>query len=211
MESSGHEILDRILRDAREKSESIIKDAKETAETLIEKQRESARHSVEKEVNSLLKRAENDADVIRRKVSTDIKRRAGWMVLFEKDRLIKSVLNDVKNRLVKMQKSEEYVRVLKKLIVDAGVVLGGGLLEVLLNENDSTLILKLDKLEKEISDRSGVDTQLRVSEQKTKAVGVIVKTIDDRIFVDNTFKAILRRRRRELRLKIARILFSNVD
>ena len=156
-----------------------------------------------------MKRAENDAESIRGKVATDIKRRAGWIVLSEKNRLITNVLNEVKKRLVNLKKSEAYVPVLEKLIVDAGAVLGGGMLEVVLNENDSTLV-KLNKLEKKISDRSSVDTQLKFSEQKTKAVGVIVKTIDDRIFVDNTFEAILSRRERELRLKITRILFSNV-
>lgn len=211
MESSVNEILDRILKDAREQAESIIADAKKSAETVIEKQRQSARQNAEKKASSLLKRAENDADIIRGKVSTDIKRQAGWIVLSEKNRLITSVLNETKNRLVNMQKSEKYVTVLDKLIVDSGTVLGGGMLEVVLNENDSTLALKFDKLEKEISDRSGIRTQLKFSEQKTKDVGVIVKTIDDQIFVDNTFEAILSRRERELRLKIARILFNNMD
>ena len=210
MESSGKEILDRILKDAREKAESIIVDARKSAETVIEKQRQSARQNAEKKATFLLKRAANDADVIRGKVSTDIKRQAGWIVLSEKNRLITSVLNEAKNRLVNMQKSEDYVTVLEKLIVHASTVLGGGMLEVVLNENDSTLV-KLNTLEKKISDRSSVDTQLKFSEQKTKAVGVIVKTIDDQIFVDNTFEAILSRRDRELRLKIARILFSNMD
>ena len=210
MESSGKEILDRIMKDAREKAESSIADARKSAETVIEKQRQAARQNAEKKASALLKRAENDADIIKGKVSTDIKRQAGWIVLSEKNRLITSVLNEAKNRLVNMQKSEKYVRVLDKLIVDAGTVLGGGMLEVVLNENDSTLPLKFDKLEKEISDRSGVRTQLKVAEQKTTAVGVIVKTMDDQIFVDNTFEAILSRRERELRLKIARILFSNM-
>jgi vacuolar-type H+-ATPase subunit E/Vma4 len=211
MESSGKEILDRILKDAREKAESIIVDARKSAETVIEKQRQSARQNAEKKATSLLKRAANDADIIRGKVSTDIKRQAGWIVLSEKNRLITSVLNEAKKRLVNMQKSEDYVTVLEKLIVHASTVLGGGMLEVVLNENDSKLAIKFDKLEKEISDRSGVRTQLEVSEQKTKDVGVIVKTIDDQIFVDNTFEAILSRRERELRLKIARILFSNME
>ena len=210
MEHSGNEILDRILKDAVEKAESIITDARKSAETVIEKQRQASRQSAEKKVSSILKRAENDAAIIRGKVSTDIKRRAGWIVLSEKNRLITSVLNEAKNRLVGMQKSEKYVTVLEKLIVDAGAVLGGGMLEVVLNENDSTLPLKFDKLEKEISDRSGAQTQLKVSEQKTKVVGVIVKTIDDQIFVDNTFEAILSRHESKFRLKIAQILFSNV-
>ena len=211
MGSSENRIIDRILKDAREEAETIVKDAQKSAEMIIEKQRLSARHSAEKEAYSMLKRAENESEIIRGKVSTDIKRRAGWIVLSEKDRLITSVLTEAKNRLVNMQNSEEYFPVLEKLIVDAGAVLDGGILEVVLNEKDSTLPLKIDKLEKEISDRTGFQTQLKFSEQKTEAVGVIVKTIDDRIFVDNTFEAILSRRERKLRLKIAQILFNTVD
>ena len=211
MESSDNKIIDRILNDAREERKAIIKEAKRSAEMLLEKQRKLALHSAEKEVYSLLKRAENEAAVIKGKVTTDIKRKAGWMVLSEKERLVTSVLNEVKNRLVNLQKSEEYLPVLEKLIVDAGTVLGGGTLEVMLNENDSSLPLKLNKLEKKIADGTGVKTQLKISKQQIKAVGVIVKTNDGKIFVDNTFEAILSRRERELRLKIARILFSRAS
>jgi len=211
MESSDNKIIDRILNDAREEAKAIIKEAKRSAEMLLEKQRKLASHSAEKEVYSLLKRAENEAAVIKGKVTTDIKRRAGWLVLSEKERLVTSVLNEVKNRLVNLQKSEEYLPVLEKLIVDAGTVLDGGTLEVMLNENDSSLPLKLNKLEKKIADGTGVKTRLKISKQQIKAVGVIVKTNDGKIFVDNTFEAILSRRERELRLKIARILFSRAS
>ena len=211
MESSDNRIIDRILNDAREEAKAIIKEAKRSAEMLLEKQKELASHSAEKEVYSLLKRAENEAAVIKGRVTTDIKRRAGWMVLSEKERLVTSVLNEVKNRLVNLQKSEEYLPVLEKLIVDAGTVLDGGTLEVMLNKNDSSLPLKLNKLEKKIADRAGVKTRLKISKQQIKAVGVIVKTNDGKIFVDNTFEAILNRRERELRLKIARILFSRAS
>ena len=211
MESSDNKIIDRILNDAREEAKAVIKEAKRSAEMLLEKQRQLASHSAEKEVYSLLKRAENEAAVIKGKVTTDIKRRAGWSVLSEKERLVTSVLNEVKNRLVNLQKSEEYLPVLEKLIVDAGTVLDGGTLEVVLNENDSSLPLKLNKLEKKIADGTGVKTQLKISKQQIKAVGVIVKTVDGQIFVDNTFESILSRRERELRLKIARILFSRAS
>ena len=211
MESSDNKIIDRILNDAREEAKAIIKEAKRSAEMLLETQRQLASHSAEKEVYSLLKRAENEAAVIRGKVTTDIQRRAGWVVLSEKERLVTSVLNEVKNRFVNLQKSEEYLPVLEKLIVDAGTVLDGGTLEVMLNENDLSLPLKLNKLEKKIADGTGVKTRLKISKQQIKAVGVIVKTNDGKIFVDNTFEAILSRRERELRLKIARILFSRAS
>ena len=208
MEPSDNKIIDRILNDAREDAKAIIKEAKRSAEMLLEKQKKLAIHSAEKEVYALLKRAETEAAVIKGRVTTDIKRRAGWVVLSEKERLVTSVLNEAKNRLVNLQKSEEYLPFLEKLIVDAGIILGGGTLEVLLNENDSSLPLKLNKLEKKIADRTGAKTQLKISKQQIKAVGVIVKIVDGRIFVDNTFEAILSRREKKIRLKTAQILFS---
>ena len=71
------------------------------------------------------------------------------------------------------------------------------------------LLQQKNRLEKEIANETGVETQLKLSKQKTEAVGVIVRTVDGRVFVDNTFEAIFRRREREMRLKIARILFSS--
>ena len=207
MESSTDKIIDQILKDAREEAKIIVEEAKRSTEMLLENRKQSARQSAEKDVISLLKRAEDKADIIRGKVATDIKRRARWIVLAEKERLVTNVLNDVKNRLVDLQKSEEFLPVLENLIVDAGTVLDGGTLEVMLNENDLSLPLKLNKLEKKIADGTGVKTRLKISKQQIKAVGVIVKTNDGKIFVDNTFEAILSRRERELKLKIANFVF----
>lgn len=210
MESSTDRILERILDDANKKANATIREAQTSAKQILENRRQSARQSAEKDLYSMLKRAENVLDVIRGKVTTDIKRRASWMVLSEKEHWVTTVLNEAKNRLVNLQKSDEYLPVLEKLIVDAGTVLDGGTLEVMLNENDLSLPLKLNKLEKKIADETGVKTRLKISKQQIKAVGVIVKTNDGKIFVDNTFEAILNRRERELRLKIARILFSEL-
>lgn len=209
MESSKDKIIDRILKDAREEAKTIVKEAKRAAELFIEKRRESAHQNAEKEAYSMLIRAENEAEIIKGKVATDIKRRANWIVLAEKERLITSVLNEVKNRLVNLQKSEDYLPIVEKLIVDAGTLLGGGKLKVVLNGSDLFLPLKLDKLAKKIACETGVKTQLEISKQQIRTVGVMVKTFDGRVFVDNTFEAILSRRLRELRLKIARILFSS--
>ena len=167
MEPSTNKIIDRILKDAREEAKIIVKEAKISAEKLVEDRTESARQSAERDVISLLKRAEDEAGIIRGKVATDIKRRASWIVLAEKERLVTSVLNEVKERLVNMQKSEEYISFLEKLIVDAGVVLGGGSLEVVLNGNDSSLSLKLGESENEITDITGVKTRLTISKKQT--------------------------------------------
>lgn len=212
METPDNRIMDRILIDAREEAKTIVKNAQKYAETLIEKHKLSAHQKADKEATSILKKGKNEANIIGEKIYTDVKRQAGWTVLSEKNHLITNVLEEVKNRLLNMQKKpREYCKVLERLIVDACIVLGGGALEILMNENDLHLSFKLDKLVKEISAKTGVDTQLTVSGQNIMAVGVIVKTKDDRIFVDNTFEAILIRREKELRLKTAQILFSRAN
>ena len=211
MEDPDNRIMDRILNDAREEAQTIVKNAQDYAKAVIEKEKLSARQNAEKEATKLLKKAKNDATIIGEKIYTDVKRQSGWTVLTEKNRLMTMVLEEVKNRLLDMQKSSrKYRKVIERLIVNAGIVLGGGLLEILINENDSGLSFRLDMLEKEISAKTGVDTKLKFSDQHIVAVGVIVKTADDRIFVDNTFESILSRRERKLRIEIARILFNNM-
>ena len=209
MEVTGQEILDLILKNAQEEAEHILKDAKKSAENTIEKQRQVARQSAEKRCRSLIKRAENDAEIIRGKVSTEIKRQAGWTVLSEKNHLIQNALDAVKNKLINLKKTE-YVPVLENLIVEAGTVLGGGPLEVLLTDKDSNLPLNFSKMKKQITNNTGVKTQLKLSKEKSKDAGAIVKGQDGKIFEDNTFEAILKRRKKELTMKASKILFSEL-
>lgn len=207
MEESAQRIVNRILRDAKTEATKIVNEAQRSAEKLIENQRQSAYHNSEEEVSTLSKKAEGEADILRGRVIMDTKRKAGWMVLSEKERLVTSVLNEVKKRLNNLQKSEKYRNILEKMIVEAGTALGGGKLEVMLNENDSSASLKMSKLSKAIADKTGVKTQLKLSKQRINVAGVMVRTIDGRILMDNTFDATIKRREKELRFKIARILF----
>ena len=209
MESAAQKIINRILQDAREEAKSIVDEAKKSSETLLENQRQSALQKAEKDISSLSERAKSEAEILRGKVIMDAKRKASWMVLSEKERLVTSVLNEVKSKLQELQESKRYMPVLEKMIVDAGTALGGGKLEVVLNKEDSSLPLKLGELAEAIAEKTGVKTEIKPSDQKIRAVGAVVRTIDGRIVVKNTFDAILKRREKELSFKIARILFGN--
>ncbi|MCJ7506885.1 V-type ATP synthase subunit E family protein [Candidatus Bathyarchaeota archaeon] len=79
-------------------------------------------------------RARNEADTVRGMVISDARRKAGWVVLSEKERLIGNVLDEARARLVSMTNMKRYTLELEKTIVDAGTALGGGKLEVMLNE-----------------------------------------------------------------------------
>jgi len=208
MEPEVQRIIDRILHDSREKAKSIVEEAQKSAEMVLEKRRESARQKAWEESSSILKKAESEAEPLREVVLTDARRKAGWMVLSEKERLVTSVLDEVKTKLGALSQSEKYALILVKMILDAGIVLGGGKLEVSLNERDSALPLKFSMLAKAIAGKTGKKTQIKRSKEKIEAFGgAVVKTVDGRIVADNTFEATLKRRERNLRFKIAKILF----
>jgi vacuolar-type H+-ATPase subunit E/Vma4 len=210
MEPEVPEIINQILRDSREKAKSIIKETRKSAEMMLEKQKESARRKAEEKVSSMLKKTESEVATIRGTVFTDVRRKASWTVLYEKERLVTNVLDEVKTKLEALSQSKKYISILETFIVDAGTVLGGGTLEVLLNKRDSTLPLKLNVLAKAITDKTEKKTQLKLSKQKIETFGgVVVKTGDGKIVADNTFEAILKRREKELRFKIAKFLFRD--
>jgi vacuolar-type H+-ATPase subunit E/Vma4 len=123
--------------------------------------------------------------------------------------LISSVIGETKLKLVDLAKTQKYVPLLEKLIVQAGIVLGGGSIQVALNEHDSKLPLKFDKLAKEIEAKTGAKTRLEVSRERLHVSGgVALKTPDGKVVVDNTFETILRRREIDLKPRIAKVLFK---
>ncbi|UCH71111.1 MAG: hypothetical protein JSV29_03845 [Candidatus Bathyarchaeota archaeon] len=210
MEPEVQEIVNQILRDSRKKAKFVVKEARKSADIMLEKQKESARRKAGERVSSMLKKTESEVATIRGTVFTDVRRKASWSVLSEKERLVTTVLDEVITRLRALSQSKKYISILETLIVDAGTVLGGGALEILLNKRDSTLPLKLNVLTKKIAEKTEKKTQLRLSKQKIEALGgAVVKTVNGRIVADNTFEAIIQRREKDLRFKIAKILFRN--
>lgn len=208
MESDVQRVMERILRDAQEEAESIIREAQDWKQTVLEKQREASRKKAMKEAQFIEESTKSRVRAIRETVFAEAKRKADWLILAEKDQALKSVLDEVKRRLKDRKHSEGYIRILKKLIVDAGAALGGAV-EVSLNNNDADLDLSLDELEKVINQRTGVKTQLKLSPKRIQTSGgALLRRVDGKIEVDNTFEAILKRSQGNLKLKIAKILFK---
>jgi len=202
-------VTGRIIQDAKERAKSVIDQAKESAEALLENRSRLAREKAEDDERSFSKRVESEIETAKEKIIADAKKRAGWMVLCEKERLITEVLEGVKHKLNDLTKSGKYVRVLEDMIIDAGTALKGGALEVVLNNYSLSLPLRMKQLAEEITGKTGVRTQLKLSSEEIESFGTIVRTVDGRMLVDNTFEAMVRRREKELRFQIARILFGN--
>jgi vacuolar-type H+-ATPase subunit E/Vma4 len=208
MESEVQRIIDQIFRGTRENAESILIDANNHASMEIEKQKELAYQKSKGEVFSILKSGEEEAESFRRTLIADAKRIMTWKLLSEKERLVTSVLDEVKTRLRVFSNSENYTPFLQKLIIDSGICLNGGALDVLLSEQDTNLLLNLDMLTKTIIEKTGKWTEFTISNEKLESLGgCVIKRHDGKIVINNTFSVILKRRERDLRFKIAKILF----
>jgi vacuolar-type H+-ATPase subunit E/Vma4 len=202
-------ITEMILEEAKKSAEHILQEAKKSAEDTLEKQKQRGVQKANESAQLVFKKAESEVELNKLRSMANAKIKANWVILSKKETWIDNVLNEAKNKLRILTESKEYIPILEKLIIEAGIILGGKELEVLLNEKDSALSLKLDKLAKEISEKTGVETKLRLAEEKTKVIGgAMLRTANGKIIMDNTFEDILKRREKDIRSKMAKILFK---
>lgn len=205
---SSRAITEMILQEAQKKAEHIIQEARKTSEDLVEKQRQLGAKTANETAQLIIKRAQRDAEVNRLRSIADAKTKTNWIVLARKEEIIDNVLNEVRKMLLNFADSEEYLKTLERLVIEGGIAAGGGALEVLLNKKDTAMSLKLDKLAREISNKTRVKTKLRLSKDEIETSGgAVVRTIDRKVMMDNTFEDILKRRERALRFEISAILF----
>ncbi len=201
-------ITEMILEEAKKSAEGILQEAEKSAKDILKKQKQRGAQKANETAKILLKKAESEAELNKLNSIANSKIKANWVILSKKETWIDNVLNEAKNELKTMTQTKKYLPILEKLITEAGVILGGKDLEVLLNQQDSALYLRLDNIAKKITEKTGFETKLKLSEQKLEVIGgAIVRIANGKVIMDNTFDDILRRREKDLRFEIEKILF----
>jgi vacuolar-type H+-ATPase subunit E/Vma4 len=207
--TSADALIEALLSEAHETAEKIIQDVKKTVQGTLEEQRKKGRERAREIVISIDKKAQKESLIIKLRNTTSAERKAKWLILEKKHELIENVINQVKDELRTLIKTDKYLDVLENLILEGGIILGVTDLEVILNERDSILPLELDKLAEKIGERTGTKTKITKSVKKIDAIGgAIIQTTDGKIVMNNTFEGILNISERDIRYKIAKILFT---
>ena len=207
--TSADALIEALLSEAHETAEKIIKDAEKTVQDALEEQRKKGRERARESVISIDEKAQNDSVIINLRDTASAESKAKWLTLEKKHVLIENVLNQVKEELSARIKTDKYLHVLENLIVEGGIIVGETDLEVILNERDSTLPLDFDKLAEKIGEKIGKKTKITKSTIKIDVIGgAIIQTTDGKIIMNNTFEALLNNSEREIRFKIAQILFA---
>lgn len=206
MELQG--ITGTILCEAKETAKLIVSDAQKKAEKMIKKQKELGIKEANAERLLILKKAESEADFNRIHKIANSKITSNWIVLSRKEEIISSVLTEAKKRLRDLTHTKKYVSILESLIIKAGIILEDNILEVILTERDSKLPLDLNKLAKNIAKKTKTKVELNLSKEKIQAIGgVILRTSDGKVIMDNTFDDMLKQKEKILNDKISKILF----
>jgi len=202
-------LIKALFLEAQETAEKIIQDAKKTIHGILEDQRKKGRERARKDVILIDKKAQSDSVLIKLRDIASAERKAKWVILEKKHTLIENILNQVKDELNSLIKTDKYVHVLENLIMEGGIIVGEPDLEVIFNERDSTLPLDLGKLAEKIGEKTGVKTKITKFAKKIDVIGgAIIQTTDGKIVMNNTFEGMLNNSDSEIRFNIAQLLFT---
>lgn len=206
--ASSTNLRQKIIDDAKEMAENIVKEVKKERQRLIKEDQKA----LQKVMAQRVKQGEDEATLLRQQQLAEGKVRAKRRILTTKEELLESAFEEAKKKLTKLTKEARYGKILESLILNGAINLNGGKLEVAFAREGAEGGVNLNKIADEVTKKTKKTTTITVAKGKISgAGGVIVRTADGKIEVDNTFETLLDRFRRELRPTIAEILFQSED
>lgn len=194
-------ITDKILED----SESEINEIKGRAEKEASKILNEAKGRATEIRETILKEGKREAEQERKRIIADAVIKARKKKLEAREEVISKTFEEGEERIKKILKRKDYSKILENLIQESAIEIGGGDLVVILRDDDKRLV-ELDKIARDLKEKVKI-TGMKLSKDSIASPGVIVRTKDGRVEVDNTLETRMRRMRNDLRLKVAKVLF----
>ncbi|MCK4247592.1 MAG: hypothetical protein KAV48_03400 [Methanomicrobia archaeon] len=179
---SLEKIISKIEKDAEKEIAEINERIKIKKEELIEKAEKKARLERDKIINRGKKEAELEKQRIISSTNVETKRK----ILNKKDQLIMEVISEISKKIVKDKKI--YQRLLRKLVDEAQIED----YEILVREGDRDLV-----------------KEYTLAKEGIKEPGVIIRKKDQTLTVDSRIEKIIKRKEKDTRIGIAKILFES--
>jgi V/A-type H+-transporting ATPase subunit E len=207
MSTGTDNIVSSIVSDAQIKAKSLTDEAEQKSSSILLQGEEKA--LIEK--NKILAEAEKQANLKYQQIISEAKMNSRRMELEAREEVIEETFKKAEEKLKEIASSEssEYIESLKEIITEAATEIGGGELIVLLKKDDVTKIKDfITSIEKDVTDKTSVKTDLEIGDDIYSIGGVIVKTKNGEIEVNNTIETRLLRFKKTLRSEVAKILFK---
>ena len=206
------EIVDRIKEEAKIEGEKIVRKAKEEAEKLLEEERAETEERKKNLIVIEERKAAEEKERIIRTARLNVRKKK-WNA---DEEMLEKALGMAKEKIKSVKKEgfkgKKYSEILAGLIKNAAISistgsgsLSGGELELIISEEDTSHVDKgiLEKISNEI----GANISLSV-ERIRVAGGVIVRRMDGRVEVNNTFEKRMERFSTHLRENMMKVLFK---
>ena len=200
VDSKVEKIIHRIEEDTEAKAKALTKEAEGKARATISEAEGKAAETR----SGIVGRGEREAEQERQRILANAKLRERKAKLDAKEAVIKEAFSLAEEKLKEAASGKEYQAVLKNLLQEAVASLGSGTLVVMGRKEDAK---HLKEILPAVAKGSGVAMKLS-SETINAAGGVVVKTEDGRVEVNNTFETRLARLRDDLRPAVSKILFE---
>lgn len=195
-------LKDEILEAAEKKKQEILDRANKRADDILSEAREKAeevknRNSSKTKTQGLIScKLECSKVRLQHKMEFQLKKQELIEETYEKGfRKLKEIVN-----------SKEYDSYLNEFVIDGGKAVFGGNLTILVREQDKGKI-DTKKCTTEIKAGTKQETSLTIQSLSKQTIGGCIVQ-KGKIWVDNTIEAIFDRKKRDLRIALAKILFE---
>lgn len=197
--------------------DQILKQAKEQASAVIEREQRIADHDLEfaKEDADKIKeqqkaKIQSLVDTEKRKILASAEMESRRMLLEKKEELVSNIFVEAETKLEEMRGSKLYIDAVTKSIENAVDNIGDNLI-VEFGEKDKSVFKndQISSIESSVSKAVGKNVKLefRLSGENISA-GVIIRSNDGRMIIDNTFSNLIKRLEEDIRGKVSEILLQ---
>jgi len=185
---SAEKIIKQIKKDSQNEVNQIKKEAEKRAKEIIKKSREEAEKEAEKKLEDGEKQSDNLKKILISQSAQDEKRK----IMNTREQIIDECFLKAHHQ-ISILKENEYKELIKKLINDGCRKLG-----------KNCIVVPSRELDKKIAEEMG----LQIFGNVEAAGGVILKSSDGKVTLNNTFDGILKREKNSIRIKVGKLLFS---
>ena len=205
-EESIRKIVEAIQTEIKEKANEVILTSQAKAKEILE----NAKKTSEEHKKRISEKGIQEAEMEKNKIIAQARLEARRMRLSAQEGLIEDVFKSAEERL-RLVKDDEYKKILEKLVIESALHLGTNEIEILTDVKGKTLLYKFLS---EISEKVKIKSEsgpisLTISDEVITKSGIIVRSKDERMEIDNTLETRIKRIKENLRPKVAEILFKS--
>jgi V/A-type H+/Na+-transporting ATPase subunit E len=205
----------KIIEEIEEKSEAkaseYLSEARKKAEEIVD----VANQESSDKICEVVAKAEHEAKRNSQRILAEARIKARREITIVREELISLAFRKALDHLKTLTKEGvfkdiSYKEVICKLLKESIMSCGSESIEVIVNENDTDLILsEIEKLSLEIEKEMGSKPLMKLSDETISVIGgVVLRSSDRKISVDNTFEARLERFKDKIRTEVAKELFE---